>query len=261
METEERARLMGWVPQDEFKGDPDRWTSAEDYVAKADTLMPIMRAQNKQYEEKLQMTSEELKATRHELQSLKKTLENVVRVNTKVSEREYERALETIRKEQAAAIENNDGARFQELEADKDKLIQNKPEKIEVDDRPKGNPEFEAWVEKNQWYNTDNDLREYADYAASVVSRSHPNLAGKEFFEEVKRKVMGVYPAKFENPNRQNASDVDGGSVQGAGDTKKKGKTYRDLPQDAKQACDAFVKDGLMTKEDYIKEYFEGEEQ
>jgi hypothetical protein len=34
------------------------------------------------------------------------------------------------------------------------------------------------------------------------------------------------------------------------------GKSYAALPDDAKKACDRFVKQGLMTKEQYIKDYF-----
>lgn len=259
METEERAKLMGWVPQEEFKGDPDKWTSAEEYVDKADNLMPIMRSQNKKYEEQLHKTNATLEATKAELASMKKTVENIVRVNTKVSEREYERALETIRKEQAKAIDENDGDRFKELEADRDALEKNKPEKIEVAAPEKAeNPEFETWVKDNTWYKDDQELREYSDYMASVVSRSNPQLRGQELFNAVKDRVQATFPTKFENPNRQEANVVDGGATQGSGDTAKN-KTYRDLPADAKKACDGFVSDGLMTKEEYLKEYFEEE--
>ena len=260
METEERAKLMGWVPQEDFKGDPDKWTSAEDYVDKADNLMPIMRSQNKKYEEQLHKTNATLEATKTELASMKKTVENIVRVNSKVSEREYERALETIRKEQAKAIDANDGDRFKELEADKDALEKNKPEKIEVVESPKAeNPEFEAWVKDNTWYNEDQELREYSDYMASVVSRGNPQLRGEALFNTVKDRVKATFPNKFENPNRQEASVVDGGTNQGSGDIGKGGKTYRDLPADAKKACDGYVASGLMTKEEYCKDYFEEE--
>ena len=32
-------------------------------------------------------------------------------------------------------------------------------------------------------------------------------------------------------------------------------KSYNNLPSDAKSACDKFVKQGLMTKEQYVAEY------
>jgi len=259
MELEERARTMGWVPQEDFKGDPDKWTSAEDYVDKADHIMPIMRAQNKKYEEELKAKSIGWKKTEEELIALKKTVESIVRVNTKVSEREYERAMETIRNEQATAIENQDGEKFKELEAQKDTLVQNKPEKIEVvEDAPAVNPEFTKWVEGNQWYNEDAELRNYSDYMASVVSRENPQLEGELLFDAVKNRVQATFPDKFENPNRKMPSDVDGGTNQG-GSGGLKAKSYRDLPADAKAACDRFVAEGVMTREEYAKDFFEEE--
>lgn len=259
MDVEERARTMGWVPQDEFKGDPEKWTSAEDYVDKADHIMPIMRAQNRKYEEELKAKSIGWKKTEEELAALKKTVANIVRVNTKVSEREYERALETIRNEQATAIENQDGERFKALEAQKDTLVKNKPERVEVEpDVPGVNPEFTKWVEHNQWYNEDAELRNYSDYMASVVSRENPQLEGTLLFDAVKNRVQATFPNKFENPNRNKPSDVDGGTNQGS-DGPKKDKTYRDLPADAKAICDGWVADGVLTREEYVKDFFEEE--
>ena len=259
MEVEERAKTMGWVPKDDFKGDPERWTSAEDYVDKADNIMPIMRAQNKKYEEQLKNQSSVLESTKAELASMKKTVDSIVRVNTKVSEREYERALETIRNEQAVAIENNDGDKFKELEADKDKLIENKPEKIVVEEsKPDGNPAFDEWVVKNDWYNTDTELREYSDYMATVVSKANPQLYGADLFDTVKDRVKATFPSKFENPNRQEPGAVDGGTNQGQ-NSGTGGSTYSDLPDDAKTACNQFVEDGLGKKKDYVDMYFEEE--
>ena len=259
MEVEERAKTMGWVPQDDFKGDPEKWTSAEDYVDKADHIMPIMRAQNKKYEEELKAKSIGWKKTEEELSGLKKTVEKMVRVNTKVSEREYERALETIRNEQAKAIDDNDGDKFKELETQKDTLEQNKPEKVEVvADAANENPEFTKWVEQNAWYNEDAELRNYSDYMASVVSQQNPQLEGEALFDSVKERVKATFPDKFENPNRKLASDVDAGTNQG-GSGEIKEKSYRDLPADAKAACDGFVESGVMTREEYAKDYFEEE--
>jgi hypothetical protein len=259
MDVEERAKTMGWVTMEDFKGDPDKWTSAEDYVDKADNIMPIMRAQNRKYEEELKAKSIGWKKTEEELAALKKTVENIVRINTNVSEREYERAMETIRNEQATAIENNDGEKFKALEAQKDTLVKNRPEKVEiVKEDPPVNPEFTKWVTHNTWYNDDPELRNYSDYMASVVSRENPQLEGEALFEAVKNRVKATFPDKFENPNRNKAGDVDGGTNQG-GSGEKKNKSYRDLPADARSACDRFVAEGLMTREEYAKDYFEEE--
>ena len=259
MDVEERAKLQGWVPKEEFKGDPERWTSAEDYVERADHIVPIMKKQNKKYEEQLKKQGDDLASTKAEISNLKETLRKVVSINEKVSEREYNRAIETIKKEQEVAINEQDGAKFRQLENDKDNLIKNKPERVNIESptQPAENPAWQAWVAKNDWYNDDPDLKNYSDYTATIVQRENPQLVGEEFYEAVKNRVKAAMPHKFENPNRQEASAVVGGDIQGKTEPKKKG--YNSLPQEAKQACDNFVAEGLMTKEEYVKDYFEEE--
>jgi type II secretory pathway component PulM len=265
MDVEERAKLMGWVPKEDFKGDPDRWTPAEDYVERADHVMPIMKAQMSKYEEQLQSTGEELKSTRTELANLKTTMEKVIKVNSKVSEAAYQRAVETIRKEQRQAINDSDGDRFEQLERDKEKLEAARPEKIEVEEKPVINPEFEEWVKENEWYNTDTDLRDYCEGVAPQVAAQNPHFTNKQLYAAVKERAMNLFPDKFENPNRKEKSAVASSDRQGEQKPAGKGK-FTNLPKEAKDAWASMEGQGLKnidgsdyTKEDYAKDFFEGE--
>ena len=42
-DIEARARAMGWRPQEEFNGDPAKWKPAEDFVAKGENDLPVLR--------------------------------------------------------------------------------------------------------------------------------------------------------------------------------------------------------------------------
>ena len=44
--VEQEARTLGWVPAEEFKGDPNRWVDAETFVERGHTVMPILRKNN-----------------------------------------------------------------------------------------------------------------------------------------------------------------------------------------------------------------------
>jgi hypothetical protein len=44
---ESEARQQGWMPQEEFKGDPDRWTDAETFVRRADEVLPILKKRDR----------------------------------------------------------------------------------------------------------------------------------------------------------------------------------------------------------------------
>ena len=75
-----------------------------------------------------------------------------------------------------------------------------------------------------------------------------------EFLNEVTTRVKRMYPEKFNNVNRTKPSPVEGNSPAGVG--KKGGKSFNDLPAEAKEACLKFEKTKLLTREQYVKEYF-----
>ena len=41
-EIMEEARKQGWVPEDEWKGDPDKWRPAEEFVERGKNIIPIL---------------------------------------------------------------------------------------------------------------------------------------------------------------------------------------------------------------------------
>lgn len=248
---EDRARLSGWTPKNNFRGDESRWVDAKTWNERADNLMPILKATNRRLED-------ELGATKKELSALQKTLKQVVQVNERVSEREYNRALDTIRKEQAKAVSDGDSDRFMELERQKDQL--ERPEKIEFSERQEqaAAPDdfVREWDSKNTWFQTDMELRRYAmGVAQDLQARGEKDA--KRILEEVEKETKRVFAHKF---SRQSERTVDSGGDRPA--PKKSGKKgYDDLPKDAKNQCDKLVKDVPgYTREQYIKDYFEGED-
>ncbi len=256
---EQRAKISGWRPEDEFKGDPDRFTDAETWNKRTDEVLPIMKASNKRLEA-------DLISTKAELENLKRVMNSVVKAGEKVSKREYDRALETIRKKQGQAIKDQDGDLYQELEEKKDKLekptiakpIQNQPQAE--------HPDFQSWKADNPWYDANPDMQLYADTQVPFIISQNPNLTGRAFFDTIKKEVERRFPERFENPKRKKKSNVDaGGDTRDGGGGGKKGKTYSDLPADAKKYCDNLIKDmkGYKTpdeiKKQYAEDYFEEE--
>ncbi|MFV2058128.1 MAG: hypothetical protein ACC707_16805, partial [Thiohalomonadales bacterium] len=41
-QIEERAFKMGWVPKEDFKGNPDMWRPAADFVERGETMIPFL---------------------------------------------------------------------------------------------------------------------------------------------------------------------------------------------------------------------------
>ncbi len=73
--VEDRAYKMGWVPKDQFKGKPELWRPAEEFVERGETLIPFLnkkiRKLEKQQIEKDKSFSQYLGDMREKLHSQK----------------------------------------------------------------------------------------------------------------------------------------------------------------------------------------------
>lgn len=256
---ETQARLTGWTPKEEFKGNAERWTDAATWNKKADELMPIMRANNRRLET-------DLGTTKQELAQLKRTMAQIVATNETISQREYDRALATIRKGQKEAIDSSDGDAFQALEQQKENLQKNRPAKIAGDtDADLFNQNRTLFHQRNaNWYQKDMELTDFADVVGQRLARE--GVAEALQFEKVETEVKKKFPHKFGN-QRTGEQTVDSGTF-GTTPTKPTKESYTAMPSDAKAACDAAVKsiktqypnrDEKAIRSGWVSQYFKSE--
>ena len=242
----DRARMMGHIPKEEFRGDVSKWVDAQKYVERADNLMPILKSQLNKYEGEIS----NLKAT---VESQKKTTEKLLKMGETVQQRAYEQAKRELTKEQVQAVADGDVTKWQQLEDQKEGLP--KPEPVVVEET-QPSPVFESWKSGNEWYLKDQDMTEYANFYGQNLQKRDPNLSYEELLIKVEEKIKQTFPQRFENPERSKPSVVDGGVTREI--AQKTGKSYNDLPADAKEMCNINVKQGLFkSKEDWVKSYFE----
>ena len=250
-EVENRAKGMGWIPKEEFRGDPAKWRPAEEFVERAESLMPIMKTQMKKYEDKITSLESEVRTT-------KGTMEKIIKMSDKVSQREYDRAKSDLIKQQVQAVSEGDTEKWMQLENDKEKLEKPEPIPVEKPVQQAENPMFKTWHDQNDWYLNDPTLTRYAN--AIGAETTNPNMPYLDWLKSIETAVKEAFPHKFTNTNRQKATAVDNSEMRGGALVRPKGKSYNDLPQDAKGHCDKYISQGLFkTREDYVKSYFEEE--
>jgi hypothetical protein len=243
-----RAQRMGWVPKDKFRGDPSRWVDAKQFVERGESELPILR-------ERLRNADEQLK----ELGELKETVKDFRGYMTKAEERAYKRARAELEDEKKAAKDAGDFDRFEAVDGEIKKLDADaKPAEV-VDDKskqddPMKDPVYAGWSTDNQWFGSDPERTEYANSISSFLNRTMPHLRGRAFLDEVSKRVKKEFPDRFENPRRNGAPRVEGGG-NGAPRKGGGGRTYNDLPADAKAQCDRYVKQGVLKKEEYVRDY------
>lgn len=235
--VEAQAKNLGWVPKDEFRGDPEQWRDAGEFVKHGEDTLPILR--------------QNLKRMHTKLDDQGRVIKEFAEHHKKVEERAYQKALKKLKEERLVAVDKGDTQEFEKKDKEIADLEQDKPE---AGDKKVADG-FDEWSEDNNWYGTDIEMSIYADQVGGFLSANHKNWDSKRVFTEVAKEVKIKFPSKFKNARRSSPSPVEsGGMPQDTAGTS--GKKYSDLPPEAKKACAGFVKEGLMKQDDYVKEYF-----
>ena len=248
--TEAKARTLGWVPKDEFRGDPEKWRDAEEFVRHGEEVLPVLRENTKKLHAKLDKQDARIA-------ELTGVVKNFAEYHKKTEERAYTRALKKLKDEQLTAVDDGNTKKFKEIEVKIEDLEKDHKEKPATPAEPGTgkNPEFIEWQEDNPWYGDDVELSVYADQAGGVIAARNKGIAAADLYEKVAEEVKKKYPDKFQNQRRKQPSTVEGGDILGD-PPGAKGKGYSDLPADARAACDGYVKEKLLTREQYVKDYF-----
>lgn len=240
-QVEQEARTMGWVPQENFRGDPNKWVDAETFVERGHTVMPILKANNKRLEGELQKTSAEVQRLSQLFAASQESIQELQKVHTDATKAAVEKAKRDLLSELKSAKENGDVEleiqltdQLTDLKAQQQAAAAYTPPPP-APSQPQGDamhPDFAGWMQDNPWFGVDQRRTQKAMGIAQVL-RSDPgndNLTGRDFYDRILQEMDGA-PAR-------NTSKVEGSRPSGRSDSGAGGRAFSDLPADAKEACD-----------------------
>lgn len=251
------ARAQGWVAKEEFRGNENDWVDAETFVKRGREILPIVRKNN----EKLLKELKEAKAIAEEARSTAKEFQKFQKEQYERKAKELEAQIAQLRSARRDAISSGDGERVDEIEQAQEALRDELQEtraaaKAEPATPPqqenKPDPVLQSWLDKNDWFGVDARTTGIANGLGEALRREDPSLQGQAFLDKLDQELAAVLPDKFGKKKVANPMDVGSGTT---GRPTKSKRSYDSLPTDAKAACDRFVKQGLMTKEQYIESY------
>lgn len=234
--VEDRAREQGWRPKEEYDGDKSKWVSAETFVAKGELIG------------KIESLGKELKNT-------KKAMAMLQDHHSKVKEAEFTRAVNYLKQQKKQAYESGDVDKIIEIDEQLATVKETQKRQSELiqqqNEVPDVHPNFSQWVDNNTWYNSDSELRDTADALGLSYAKVHPDKSPEDVLDYVAKKIKAAYPEKFTNQNRNRPS-----AVEGAGNTARKSSTVvdADMSEEEVRIMNTFVRQGIMTKEEYMKE-------
>lgn len=239
-ETLAEAKRQGWVPQEDYNGPEDKWVDADTFVKKGKEINALLRKDNE--------------FLKREVSEMKSTMMEFKKFHADTEKRAYERAMSDLREQKKEAIAAGDGERVLQVDDAIDELkTARKEDRASAPPPNQIDPAFISWQEDNRWFGKDNELTAEANLIGEVVKRQNPTLIGTDFLDEVTKRVKRMYPEKFTNANRNKPNPVEGSTAKPAS---RGGKGFNDLPPEAKAACQKFEKQGLVSRDQYIKEYF-----
>lgn len=274
-DVETQAKKMGWIPQDQFRGNQEEFIPAEEYLRRGNEMLPILRANNRRMETELEKLRRELTETRQANKTTESTIESLKEFQASIA---IERA-KTKRSELLAAIktaneDGNDDAVDElrdELEAVKSVIkegtttsVKAAP-KVEVPAEPEVSPEMRAWTKSNEWFGVDKRRTAMAVQIGQEIREEGSNLQGADFLAEVELRV-----SEFFGDVRKVSKVEASRQSSGAGSSPVRQKGYSQLPAEAKAACDRLqarfigtgpgkFKDAAAWQAQYAKTFFDQE--
>ncbi len=230
-ETEQLAQEMGWKPQTDYKGDPDKWRPAKDFILAERDISRTMR---------------------NEVKRLGNTVERMAAAGTKQTERMLNEQADRLNREFAQAVEAKDtrgAAKAAQGMRDLEATARADQEGSDV-----------RFARDNPWYGKDDEA---TAYAVSVSQRlAAQGKSADDQLEAAATAVRKRFPELFETERKpaRTAPTLHAPTPSPA----KRGKTFADLPPAVKQAAESHARlaaskfgvDPEKAKASYASDYF-----
>lgn len=262
------AEALGWVPKEKWTGDPEKWTDAESFVTKGEKILPLLVKNKRELAEKTRRLEAELEQMRKDSVSFRE----MVSKQAEREKAELEAQIQELKAAKAQAITDGEGSVAVEIDEKIDKLEEKQEKLDKKPDAGQVHPDYPAWKAANPWYGVDQDLTEMANAFAMQIAARNPNLQGKPLFDEIDKKMAKLAGAQgkedADSTRVINKVETNDDTGPGSSGTRPRAgaKTYDNLPPEAKEQCNRYIKQGWFSdkqyktdkdkREAYAKEYF-----
>ena len=259
-EVRQEAESQGWVPKERFRGNESDWVDADTFVKRGREILPILRKNNENLIKDLNATKEQLKEFREAAEEFKRFQRDAY--ERKASD--YEKTIRDIKESRAQAISDGDGQKVNALD---DALDQAKEDFKEAKQAVKDaevvrtpdpvpdaiDPGLQQWLDRNTWFGQDKRMTGMVNGIGESLRLEFPLLKGQSFLDKLDEVLAEEFPNKF-GKKQSPSSRVESGSGR-QGRSSGNAQSYDNLPSEAKAACDRFVKQKLMTREQYVADF------
>ena len=268
LSVDARARAMGWKPLAEYRGDPRRWTDAEEFIRKGEEELPILRDQSRRMAEKIARFEPEL-------ESAKKAAKDALALARSSEQRGYDRAMAEQKAAQRQAVREGDTDAYDAAQAEIDRIEATRriAEAPVEEDEPAPAPAQEVWPETtaflaaNPWFRSDAQLNASMIGHHDVVVRTRADLTRSQQYALAKKRVAEDFPGRIpettplprtDPPRQRRTSVLEPGA---SAPRERRGSVWEQIedPAERADAKSAFANmqrhDDGLTPEEYVSLY------
>jgi hypothetical protein len=221
---EDVAARMGWAPEDQWRGDPDKWKPADQFVS--DTADINSKLGSK-------------------LNRLERQMDAMVRTSTAVTEQALARQRQELLDQRQEAFETGDSDKFNR--ADKALTELQQPAQ-----QPHVPPETQEFMERNSsWFQKDGAATQWAINRAEELKALPP----AKQLAQVEKEAREYFPEHFPQASKPKPAPLTKPGARAA--PKPAAKSFAALPPEAQKAALEFEKGGKCSKEEYAAIYFD----
>lgn len=242
-ETERKATEMGWLPKSEWKGNPDNWVDAAEFVKKGETFIPFLQHERKKLRGELDVERQARQRLEQDLAATRENVESLKAFNTEMEKERLSRRKAEIGQELKVAREAGDDVKVAELQNELGEVVkpQPKPNGSEQPRQP-AQPQIQPWVKEFIEGNEDffKNGRKVALFNAVMLEKRQAGDArvgpeeGTALLNEARDEVERTLSVNF----RRQAPSRTEESRSGGGGRTSSGTGYADLPPEARDKCD-----------------------
>lgn len=206
-DTEDRARAMGWVSKEEFRGPADNWRDADEFVRKGEEDLPIVRERLKDATRKVADFERRLRETTTASQQ---SIANLERMTTLALNKQRDQLIANYEAAKRNAVNSADEQRYDQLDRDMRAAVtahDQQAYEAATPARPTQGQQAQlppadaaavsSWIDKNRWFQIDPELNVVAQSVHVRLGREKPGLSLEENLRETEDYVRQRYPDRF----------------------------------------------------------------
>lgn len=280
-EQQTRARDMGWRPLSEWRGDPQAWRPADEFLRRGEEVLPIVRSRAQRAEAEVATLRDRMAERDRDFEDRLRRLDRVSQVALQNQAQQIgqyyqaqmreavrrgdEEGWDALNRQYATEIGNLQTRAAEAYQTPTpEQQPQPKPVPPEIDRAVRG------WVSEREWWNRDQAMtKEAIDYHGYLLEKK-PWLNVEDNLAAVEKHLEREFPDRFRKPaaptngngQRQppnHAPAMESGTRQPAGAGRTKG--WNELPPEAKKAGERFISQELYTNDakgraEYAAEYW-----